>query len=163
MTRPSARLPVALMTALALTTVLADCGRIRDSRLNPFNWFGGSQAETAQSTTTPGEISDGRQLVAQVTTLEVTRTNYGAIVRATGLPPTQGWWKAELKAANGGQPDEKGVITYRFLVFQPPKATAVSTPQSRELTAAAFLSNTKLDAITRIVVEGASNSRSANR
>ena len=46
-------------------------------------------------------------LVAEVVTLEVAPIPEGAIVRANGLPPTQGWWEAELVA----QPvDENGVI-----------------------------------------------------
>ena len=31
---------VALLIALSLGVALSGCGRVRDSRLNPFNWFG---------------------------------------------------------------------------------------------------------------------------
>ncbi|MFZ1661316.1 MAG: hypothetical protein WAT77_05105 [Paracoccaceae bacterium] len=163
MTRSAAKLPVAVMTALVLTMTLADCAKVRDSRLNPFNWFGRSRAAQTQTVLAPNEAADGRQLIQQVTALEVTKTNYGAIVQAKGLPPTQGWWKAELKADNRGKPDENGVVTYRFLVFQPPGPTPVSTVQSRELTAAAFLSTVDLDSISQIVVQGELNSRSSGR
>ena len=86
----------------------------------------------------------------------------GAIVRATGLPPTQGWWDASLVAENSGLPVD-GVLTYRFVVDQPREATRVSTQQSREVTAAAYLSDIKLEGISQIVVLGAENSQSSRR
>ena len=155
--------PIAALTVLALTLSLADCGRIRDSRLNPFNWFGHSRDAVSASAVLPGEAADGRQLVREVTALAVEQSQGGAIIRAAGLPPTQGWWKAELVAENRGRPDENGVLTYRFLVFQPLDATPVSTPQSRELTAAVFVSDIKLADVTKIVVQGETNSRTSGR
>lgn len=155
--------PIAALTVLALTLTLADCGKIRNSRLNPFNWFGQSRGTAAAAAVLPGEAADGRQLVREVTTLEVEQSQGGAIIRAAGLPPTQGWWKAELVADNNGRPDENGVLTYRFLVFQPLDATPVSTPQSRELTAAVFVSDLKLAEVTKIIVQGEANSRTSGR
>jgi hypothetical protein len=152
------RLPVIGVLIVALT--LTACGRIRDSRINPFNWFGRSEA--TQVAVVPGEVIDPRGLVEQVTELEIAREPGGAIVRATGLPPTQGYWSADLVAENGGEPVD-GVMTYRFVVFPPVTRKPVSTQQSRELTAATYLSNIKLASIRQIVVVGASNSRSSRR
>jgi hypothetical protein len=157
------RLPVSGLLILAL--VLAGCGRIRDSRLNPFNWFGRSQevrVVAAADAVVPGKPGDPRILVAEVTEMEVARQPGGAILRATGLPPTQGWWDAELVAENGGEPVD-GVLSYRFVVDQPRGATRVSTPQSREVTAATYLSDIRLAGVTRIVVLGTANSRSSKR
>lgn len=158
------RLPVSGLLILAL--VLAGCGRIRDSRLNPFNWFGRSTetvtTAAAAEPVVPGLPADPRLLVAEVTEMEVAREPGGAIVRASGLPPTQGWWDAALVAENGGDPVD-GVLTYRFVVDQPRGATRVSTPQSREVTAAAWLSETRLAEVRQIVVLGAQNSRSSRR
>lgn len=156
------KLPVSGLIILAL--VLAGCGRIRDSRLNPFNWFGRSQevAVVTSDPVVPGRPEDPRILVADVTEMEVARQPGGAIVRATGLPPTQGWWDAALVAENGGQPVD-GVLTYRFVVDQPLQATRISTPQSREVTAAAYVSDVKLANVQQIVVLGAQNSRSSRR
>lgn len=156
------RLPVSGLLILAL--VLAGCGRIRESRLNPLNWFGRSQATAvaAAESVVPGRPGDPRVLVADVTDMEVARQPGGAIVRASGLPPTQGWWDAALVAENNGDPVD-GVLTYRFVVDQPHGATRVSTPQSREVTAAAYLSDIKLANITQIVVLGSANSRSSRR
>lgn len=156
------RLPVSGLVILAL--VLAGCGRIRESRINPFNWFKRSEpaAVAAAEPAVPGRPDDPRILVAEVIDMEVARQPGGAIVRATGLPPTQGWWDAALVAENGGEPVD-GVLTYRFVVDQPPGPTRVSTPQSRAVTAAAYVSDVKLARIDRIVVLGATNSRSSRR
>jgi hypothetical protein len=154
--------PATALTLLALTLTLADCGRIRDSRFNPFNWFGNSRAASATAETRPGEQADGRQLVQELTGMAVERVQGGAIVRASGLPPSQGWWKAELVAENRGRPVD-GVLTYRFVVFQPVGQTRVSTPQSRELTAAAYISDIRLADVTKIVVQSQTNSRTSGR
>lgn len=154
--------PVAALCLVLVTLSLADCGRIRDSRLNPFNWFGRSHAAATTATLNPNEAADGRQLIREVTDLTLEPMPTGVIVRATGLPPTQGWWKAELVVENHGLPVD-GVISYRFLVFQPPGATPASTTQSRVITAAAFLSNPKLAETTKIVVQGEANSRETRR
>jgi len=154
--------PVAALCLVLVTLSLADCGRIRDSRLNPFNWFGRAQATATTTTLAPNEAADGRQLIREVTDLTLEKMPTGVIVRATGLPPTQGWWEAELVAENHGLPVE-GVVTYRFLVYQPPGATAVSTPQSRAITAAAYISIPRLAEITKIVVQAESNSRETRR
>ncbi len=153
----------ALMITLALPVGLAGCGRIRDSRLNPFNWFGRSRRAATTATLKPNEAADGRQLIAEVTELKVEQTHGGAIIHASGLPPTQGWWKAELVSETRGRPDENGVVTYRFLVYQPLADTRVSTPQSRILTAGVFLSDQRLETITKIVVQGERNSLSSGR
>lgn len=153
----------ALLTLAALPVGLSACARLRESRLNPLNWFGGSRRRRTRSEATAAETADGRQLVREVTEMVVEQVPGGAIVRATGLPPTQGWWKAELKSDTRGRPDENGVVTYRFLVYQPLTQTRVSTPQSRELTAAVFLSDIRLEAISEIVVQGETNSRASRR
>lgn len=155
------RLPITLMLITALA--VAGCGRIRESRLNPFNWFGRSTPAPAAAAAVVGtDPGDGRALVAQVTAMEVTAQPGGAIVRATGLPPTQGWWKADLLALNGGEPVE-GVLTYRFVIVPPPGETRVSTPQSREVTAAVFVSDKALAGVRTITVQGAEGSRSSRR
>lgn len=153
MTRTIAAL---LVAAVAVT----GCGRIRDSKLNPFNWFGGSKEETAQ--VVDGVPLDPRPLVQEVTRLEVARQPGGAIVTAAGVPPTQGWWDAALVPEGDGAAKD-GVLTYRFVVKAPLELRRTSTPQSREVTAAVYLSDIRLQDVTKIVVLGASNSRSTSR
>lgn len=154
------RLPVIGMLVVALT--LGACASVRESRLNPLNWFGRSQAGAPAQAVLAGEVVDPRNLVDQVTELEVARQPGGAIVRATGLPPTQGFWNADLVAENNGDPVD-GVLTYRFVISEPLAQQRVSTQQSRELTAATYLSDIALAEVRQIVVVGARNSRSSRR
>lgn len=139
--------------------VVTGCGAVRDSRLNPFNWFGGARRrERVQQT---AEVArDQRLLVADVTSLAVDPYSSGAIVRATGIPPTQGWWDAELVA----RPiDENGVLVYDFRVFPPLINTPPGTPRSREITVGTSISRVRLDQVREIVVQGANNALSSRR
>lgn len=155
------RLPIALLLVAALA--VAGCGRIRDSRINPFNWFGRSAPAATVTTPAADQPADPRALVAEVVAMDVTAQPGGAIVHATGLPPTQGWWRADLVAANRGVPVD-GVLSYRFVVEPPPASAArVSTPQSREVTAAVFVSTSDLEGVRSITVIGASGSRTSRR
>lgn len=143
---------------LCLCLVLAGCGGFRDSKMNPFNWFGRSQE--AEKVALPAAPQDRRALVQQVATLHVEEVPGGAIVRATGLPPTQGYWDAELVP----QPvDENGRLVLDFRVFPPIEAMRAGTPPSREVVVALYLSNYKLDSIREIVVQGELNARAARR
>lgn len=148
-----------LLAALTLTLVLGGCGGF-SARLNPFNWFGGSEETQTAALAVPAVDSDPRPLVEQVIFMTVEPMQGGAIVRATGLPPTQGHWDAELVA----RPlDENGVLVYDFRLIPPLGRAAVSTQQSREVQVAAFLSDFKLDSIRQITVQGAANARSSRR
>jgi hypothetical protein len=99
-------------------------------------------------------------LVEQVLSLVIEQTPQGAIVRATGLSPTQGYYDAELVP----RPlDDKGVLVYDFRVMPPPEPKPVGAQRTREVTVAAMLSNIKLESIREIVVQGATNARSSRR
>jgi len=149
-----------LLAALALMLTVSGCGMVRESRLNPFNWFG--SATPAQATSTPDRIvaPDRRELAAQITALTIEPTPDGAIIRATALPPTQGFWDAELVALDKG---ETGKITYEFRYRAPLERMAVSTPRARSIVAAAFLSSKKLQTITEVQVQGATNALTSRR
>ena len=141
--------------ALALILSLAACG----TRLNPFNWFGGDREERIAVTEPVADPGDARQLVAEVVELSVDATSQGAIVRAMGRPPVQGFWEAELvEVAREGSS-----LTYEFRVFPPITRTREGTPQSREVIVGASLSNFDLAGIRTITVIGAENRRSVNR
>ena len=153
---PVMRLPI--LAVLILGTTLTGCATIRESRLNPLNWFGQSRAAPVIELSALPE--DRRALVAQVTLLKVEPYPGGAIVRATGVPPTQGSWEAELVA----RPlDENGQMVYEFRVF-PPRVDAVAgTPYSRQITVAAAISDIALQGVRTIVVQGAGNALSSRR
>lgn len=145
-----------LVATLCATLALGACSTISTSRLNPFNWFGGSE-ETA--VLLPEGPTDNRLLVSQVTDMKLEKMPGGVIIRATGLPPTQGYWEAELVA----RPVDDGNIVFDFRVFPPITGQIASTVQSREVTVAAYLSNVKLDSIRQITVQGANNARTSRR
>jgi hypothetical protein len=139
---------------LAVVLALAACG---ESRWNPLNWFGNSTEETVAVVEV---VTDPRPLVAEVTALTVERTPTGAIVRARGLPPTQGWWAAELVPVETESPAE---VVYEFRVVPPPAPTASSTPRSREIVVATFIPNLRLAEVRRITVRGQNSARTSGR
>jgi hypothetical protein len=149
---------IRLIFAIVALSMLTACGGFRDSRLNPKNWFGRSQP--ADQASIVAEPADKRPLVDQVLTMQVESFPGGAIVRATGLPPTQGFWDAELVAL---PLDESGKLVLEFHIFPPVTAAAAVNQQSREITVAYSLSNIKLEGVTQIVVQGATNARASKR
>jgi hypothetical protein len=149
-----------LLAMLALTMTLSACGGFRQSKLNPFNWFGRSQAVAVVPLVSGDKAADPRPLVQQVVSMSVDPVPEGVIVRATGLPPTQGYWKGELVAL---PLDDKGRQVFEFRLAPPPEPTRVSTEFSREVTVGAFVSNLKLSSINEIVVQGETNARSSRR
>jgi hypothetical protein len=151
---PLARLTV-VVTLLAL---LAGCGGFRDSRLNPLNWFG--RSEPKETIVLPDAREDPRPLVEAVLSLSVEPIPGGAIVRARGQTPTQGWWQAELVPLDI---DENGTLVYEFRLVPPTAATDVNTPQSRQVDVAIYISDIRLERVREIVVQGATNARAARR
>ncbi len=149
---------LSIIAVLVLATALSGCARLKESRFNPLNWFG--NARTAAVTDLYVLPEDPRALVAQVTALKVEPYPGGAIVRATGVPPTQGYWEAELVA----QPlDDQGRLVFEFRVFPPVVPAAAGTPYSRQITVAAALSTIRLQGVNAIVVQGAGNALSSGR
>ena len=149
-----------LTAALAALALVASCATVRDSRINPFNWFGRS-AETRAVAATPAAPVDPRRPVGQVIDMAVEPRPGGAILRATGLPPTQGHWDAALVL----DPVAEGAseLTYRFLVQPPVVPRPAGTPQSREVTVAVYLSDVRLEGIRRVTVAGETNARTVTR
>lgn len=152
-----------LIATVLIASLLAGCGTIRDSRVNPFNWFGGSQEEVGLTPEDIVDRIDNRPLIDQVTSLRIERVQGGAIVHAVGLPPTQGAWEADLVAENRGLPDENGALVLQFKAFPAPGRTRQSTPASREVVAGTFLSDQTLAAVRQITVRGARNARTTRR
>ncbi len=145
--------------------LVSACGSF-SSRINPFNWGRHASAPQEDTLTPKGgypAMEPTGPLVPKVTALKVERTPTGAIVRATGLPPYQGYWDGSLAATNDGEPDQNGVMTYRFILKPPPAPTNASTAASREVSVGAYLSASKLRRIRQIVVEAQSNRMTARR
>lgn len=107
-------------------------------------------------------VVDGRQLIAQVTSLRVESSHGGAIIRATGLADRQGYWNAGLVLA----PADSGATSEMRLEFRvhPPATPAPGGPErSREITAAVFATNQELNGIRSITVVGAQNAQTTRR
>ena len=144
---------------LALCGPLAGCGNFNASSLNPFNWWGGG--DVAVAVAPDGQPIDPRPLVAQITDAVVERAPGGVIVRATGVPPTQGFWAAALVPTNLElQPDENGVLAFDFRTLPPETQQLVGAPATREITAGYFLSPQDLRGVRSILVRAEGNSRS---
>ncbi len=143
---------------LGLAAALAGCAGVRQSKLNPFNWF--KKSEPRETIVLPDEKADPRPLVDTVLSMAVEPIPGGAVVRARGVSPTQGWWDAELVPQDL---DDKGVLVYEFRLLPPTKRAEVSTQQSREIDVAIYISDVKLENVREIVVQGATNARVSRR
>lgn len=148
--------PIALLTAFSL---LASCGYVRESRINPFNWFGDSE-KTYQKVALPERGNDPRPLMQQITNLVIEPIGSGALVRATGLPPSQGYWDAALVPARDVV---DGKLVIDFVAFPPVSPKDQGTPYSREVVAAVHISNIKLNGVREIVVQSANGGLSKRR
>ncbi|MGV6813114.1 MAG: hypothetical protein ACWA47_12760 [Brevirhabdus sp.] len=146
---------------LGLTGTLAACGTVRESRLNPFNWFGRDREKRVKADEAVLS-ADPRPLVDEVISVRVDRNNGGAILHAIGLPPEQGYFDGELVPLNDGLP-VKGTLSFEFRAFPPPKPTRVSTQRSREILVGLFLSNQQMSGARKIEVIAARNRRSVSR
>jgi len=143
---------------LGLGLALAGCGGLRESRLNPFNWF--RKSEPRETIVLPDKPGDPRPLVEAVLSMAVEPMPGGAIVRARGQSPAQGYWQAELVPL---PVSETGTLVYEFRIFPPITKTDVNTPQSRQVDVAIFISDVKLENVREIVVQGATNARASRR
>lgn len=146
---------IALLLTILVT--LASCGRIAESRLNPFNWFGGDRASAAATQVVVQE--DPRPLVSQVISVSIDQSPGGAVLRAVGLPPRQGFWEPALL----GPRREGDILIYQFRAQEPEAPTRVSTQPSRELVVGAFISQQTLAGVREIQVLGAQASRAVRR
>ncbi len=169
-----------LIILLAASLVLASCGFVRDSRLNPFNWFGrSSEVPVQQSAADENPLIPERSAlfggsrssavidlttpIAEITALRVERVPGGAIIRAEGRDTRQGAFNVEIVPANDDEKASDGVLVYT-LERQLPQATqAVGPAQTREVVAARHLTDQQLAGVRRIRVEAAQNAREVRR
>eukprot|EP00903_Cladosiphon_okamuranus_P018540 g17063.t1 len=120
------------------------CGRIRDSRINPFNWFGRAEARQLDG-------SESNPLIPRRSALA-----------ARELPDTRtrGAYEVALRPVESDETPE-GLVQYEFVAYQP--MAPQGTEASRSLTAAARLTDQELAKISRIEVLGARNALSTRR
>lgn len=177
-----------IFLGLAAAGALAGCGGFRDSRANPRNWFSGRRArrsqEAAASADEPvnplipkrgedeeGGIFSGRRRrdapyegtpVAVVSAFELKPVSGGGLVAVEGLTLRQGAYDVRLIPEDpDGQP-VGGVLRYELRAVQP-EDTPQGPERTREVLAAAFVSNKVLESTNEIRVRGAQNERVIRR
>ena len=166
------------LSALVIAaTVLTACGTVRDSRLNPFNWFGGSREVAVEADAGPRNplMPSRNRLLARedevyagvpidtVTGLEIERTLSGAILRATGVARQQGPYDVRLTPQQPDGVPVEGVLSYSFDVVYPRTPRPVGTERSRRVVAAVSLTHDELEGVRVIRVLGARNARESRR
>ncbi|WP_417588732.1 hypothetical protein [Pararhodobacter oceanensis] len=151
-----------LAALLVITLAVSGCSSVRQSRMNPMNWFGGSRQEAAPTLGQTSDTIDNRALVASVASLSIEPTSSGALIRAEALMPSAGWWDAELVPENFGRPED-GVLTFRFVAAAPREPVPGSSERARTIVAAYPMTQAQLDTTSQVVVTGETNSRRASR
>lgn len=141
-----------LLVSLILT--LGACG----SRLNPLNWFGGEREQRITVQTREGAAAEVTPFVyiSEITQLSIEQTTSGAIVRATGVTPVQGYYNADLILAERTET----TLVYDFYAL-PPEGNRSAGLQ--EIVAGAELSVGELQGIRTITVVAQNNRRTVSR
>lgn len=165
------RKPITLFVVAALT--LSACGSVRDSRLNPFNWFGQSRSESVEAKQEANPLIPERAarkqrdeaplpgpLVARVTELTVERVPGGAVVRAEGLAAAAGAFDVILLPRETG---EGATLTYEMRAKLPARAPGGGPEAGRRVIAAASVTDQKLRGVRTIEVVAQENLRSVRR
>jgi hypothetical protein len=140
---------------LSVTLSLAAC----DSRINPLNWFGGDREQRVtieNDATGRPVVVDGRILVSELIQLSVEQTTSGAIIRATGVVPVQGYYDAELVLIER----TASSVVYEFRVEQPLDNAIAGIQQ---ISVGTELSVGELAGVRSITVIAATNRRSVAR
>ena len=138
--------------AILAVAALAGCG----SGPSPLSLFGSKRDRTIEA----ARADPAQPTVDQVVSLDVAQTRSGVIVSAVGLPPTQGFWEANLVRVPSGDPS---VLLLDFRILRPLTRHPVGTQPSREVLAGLALSRQDLAGIRSIAVQGARNRRIVSR
>ena len=161
-----------IVSGLVLMLVTG-CATIKESRINPLNWFGKSEPVTVLNDGTAVTVLpslaprkgypnfvDTRPLAPVISDVTVVRSASGAIITATATLPTLGYFDAELVRV---ATDRADVAAYEFRLRPPTSNAPTGTAAQRQITAAKSLSNEEIAGIRTIVVEGAAGARQIRR
>ncbi|WP_163850485.1 hypothetical protein [Pseudooceanicola aestuarii] len=165
-----------ILTTLTIAAfLLSGCGAIRDSRINPFNWFGRAESRAIpaeevnpliprQNRMSSSYQPETRVPVARIDDLVVERVPGGAILRVTATAAYQDSFNVGLVPARETGPVD-GVASYTLLANLPGgrHRLRVGAEQTRVMTEALYLSDKDLEEIRVIEVRGAQNSLTVRR
>ena len=172
---------ISLTVLLAASVSLGACGVVRNSVLNPSNWFDRSTSESIEAVDEkpvnlliPQESglfakkrADDANYVGkpldEIVDLTIERIAGGAIIRATGRAYRQGIYSVRLTPVVEDETPVNGVLTYRLEGVKPNANTAVGASATREVTAARKLTDQDLRGVRTIRVEGVRNAQVARR
>jgi hypothetical protein len=158
---------------LAAALLVSGCATIRDSRLNPVNWFGRSaevavRAETDRNPLLPRRGAFARpedvyqgEPIDRITALTIEPLPGGAVLRATGVAARQGPYDVQLTPVEAASTDE--ILTFTFDRRLPRRGTPMGPEQTREVTVAAHLTDLELAGVRAIRVIAARNARELRR
>lgn len=162
-----------VILALAASVALAGCSTVRESRFNPFNWFGASRSAPVDDSDVNAlipqrssifarraEAAYAGQPITEITELLVEPRPGGAILRATGLADRAGPFDARLTPEED-QTDGQ-TLTYALRVLQAPGPRSVGA-RARMVTVAIPLTTQQLSGVRTIRVLGATNQRVTSR
>jgi len=157
-----------LAIAVGLAAALSGCARVSESRLNPLNWFdpapeATNEAAIQRKPLVPARaevtVVDARVLIESLVSASLETSGSGAILRATGVAASQGYFNAELVLVDVSN----GVLTYDFRVERPAGFEAVGSANSRQITVATVIDAAALRGIKAVVVRGASATKRLSR
>ncbi|MGB5862867.1 MAG: hypothetical protein WBG95_01055 [Sulfitobacter sp.] len=170
---------LSLSVLLVSSLALGACGVIRDSSLNPTNWFGRSTSEAVADAGPANPLIPTRtglfgnrgeasvQYIGepfdQIVALTIERVAGGAIIRAEGRADRQGIYAVQLTPATQDETPVDGVLTYRLEGILPNARTRVGNEPTREVSAARRLTDQELRGVRSIRVEGQRNALVSQR
>lgn len=163
---------------LVSSVLVTSCGRVADSRLNPFNWFGRAEAvevEVDEKEINPlipqkresiferrGTETYPGTAVLTVNDVKIERVSGGAIIRVLGTAQTQGAFETRLTPENDDELPVDGVLTYRLEAIQP-TGFRQGPARSREINVARFRTDQDLNGVRTIRIVGVNNAMQVRR
>lgn len=162
-----------LSVLIVASLALSGCATMRESRVNPMNWFGGSAptpmadpaATGANNPLIPAERASvfrrnegepvyGGRPVQVIDELLVERRPGGAIIRVTGIAERVGPF--EVRIVEDIAQTGNGTLAYTLKALQSPGPRGTGE-HARKVTAAIWLTDQELSGVSAIRVAGASN------
>jgi hypothetical protein len=168
-----------IFALLVAATCLSACATVRDSNINPFNWFGRDREVQAdpRASTNPLIPQDSGGLfrssnrvevyagqpVDAITSVVVERTQGGALVRAQGVSRFINTYDVRLTPVDENGVSENGVLEYRLESIVPERPIPGGSERQRTIIAARALTDNDLSGVRIIRVIGAENARETRR